>query len=132
MTPAAIVEAMRALVADRLAVKLADVRPDSRLIDDLGADSLDFVDLVFAIEKRFGVKLRDDELDALSHLDFSSPDVMRNGFLTREVIERLTPALPALRDLPDPERVTPATAFGLVTVAVLTAMVERKATSPDR
>lgn len=132
MTPAAIVEAMRALVADRLAVKLADVRPDSRLIDDLGADSLDFVDLVFAIEKRFGVKLRDDELDALSHLDFSSPDVMRNGFLTREVIERLTPALPALRDLPDPERVTPGTAFGLVTVAVLTAMVERKATSPDR
>jgi len=132
VTPAAIVEAMRALVADRLAVKLADVRPDSRLIDDLGADSLDFVDLVFAIEKRFGVKLRDDELDALSHLDFSSPDVMRNGFLTREVIERLTPALPALRDLPDPERVTPATAFGLVTVAVLTAMVERKATSPDR
>ena len=132
MTPAAIVEAMRALVADRLAVKLADVRPDSRLIDDLGADSLDFVDLVFAIEKRFGVKLRDDELDALSHLDFSSPDVMRNGFLTREVIERLTPALPALRDLPDPERVTPAAVFGLVTVAVLTAMVERKATSPDR
>jgi len=92
----------------------------------------DFVDLVFAIEKRFGVKLRDDELDALSHLDFSSPDVMRNGFLTREVIERLTPALPALRDLPDPERVTPAAVFGLVTVAVLTAMVERKATSPDR
>ncbi len=69
---------------------------------------------------------------ALSHLDFSSPDVMRNGFLTREVIERLTPALPALRDLPDPERVTPAAVFGLVTVAVLTAMVERKATSPDR
>ena len=132
MTSTAIAEAMRALVADALAVKLEDVRLDSRLVDDLGADSLDFVDLVFAIEKRFGVKLRDDELDALSQLDFSSPDVMRNGFLAREVIERLTPALPGLRDVPDPDKVMPAAIFGLVSVAVLCAMVERKATSPAR
>jgi len=42
------------------------------------------------------------------------------------VVERLLPALPALRDAPDLERVTPAALFGLVTVAALCAMVERK------
>jgi acyl carrier protein len=126
VSPDAVFEAMRALVADRLARKPGDVMLDSRLVDDLGADSLDFVDLVFAIEKRFGVKLRDDELDVLSQLDFSSPEVMRDGFLTPAVVERLMPALPALRDVADPARVTPAAVFGLITVDMLCAMVTRK------
>jgi len=126
MSPEAILAAMRDLVADRLARRPGDVTAESRLVDDLGADSLDFVDLVFAIEKRFGVKLRDDELDVLSQLDFSSPEVMRDGFLTPDVIERLVPALPALRAVPDPARVTPADVFGLITVDTLCAMVARK------
>jgi acyl carrier protein len=126
VTPASVLAGMRDLVADRLARKPAEVTAASRLVDDLGADSLDFVDLVFAIEKRFGVSLRDDELDVLSQLDFSSPEVMRDGFLTREVIDRLVPVLPALREVDDPARVTPAAVFGLVTVGLLCAMVERK------
>jgi len=84
------------------------------------------VDLVFAIEKRFGIKLRDDEHDVLSQLDFSSREVMQDGFLTPAVIERLRPALPALADVSDPDRVTPAAVFSLVTVGTLCAMVERK------
>jgi acyl carrier protein len=130
VSPDAILAAMRDLVADRLARKPGEVTAASRLVDDLGADSLDFVDLVFAIEKRFGVKLRDDELDVLSQLDFSSPEVMRDGFLTPDVIERLLPALPALRDVPDPARVTPADVFGLITVDTLCAMVARKLGPP--
>lgn len=39
------------MIADSLAVDESGVNLQSRLIDDLGADSLDFVDLVFAIEK---------------------------------------------------------------------------------
>jgi hypothetical protein len=65
-------------------------------------------------------------LDVLSQLDFSSPEVMRDGFLTRAVIERLMPALPTLRDVADLERVTPAAVFGLITVATLCGMVARK------
>jgi acyl carrier protein len=122
MSTEEILAALSDLVADRLACKPAEVTPESRLVDDLGADSLDFVDLVFAIEKRFGVSLRDDELDVLSGLDFSSPE----GFLTRDVVTLLTRALPALREVADPERVTPAAVFGLVTVGALGAMVERR------
>ena len=72
------------MIADSLAVDESQVVPEARLIDDLGADSLDFVDLVFAIEKEFGVKVREADFNFLARLDFSSPEVMRDGFITRE------------------------------------------------
>ena len=52
---------MRTLVSQSLAVDLPTVRMESRLTTELGASSLDFVDMNFMIEKRFGVKLRDGE-----------------------------------------------------------------------
>ena len=48
---------IRQIVAERLFHKPEEVTLQSRLIADLGADSLDFVDLQFLIEKRFGIEL---------------------------------------------------------------------------
>ncbi len=45
-----IYKAMRSLVADSLALKEDEIQPQCRLTDDLGADSLDFIDIIFAIE----------------------------------------------------------------------------------
>jgi len=117
---------MRRLVADSLALKVVDIEPTSRLVDDLGADSLDFLDIVFSIEREFSVKLRDSDLDFLSRLDFSSPDVMREGRLTTATLERVRPWLPRLAELPDPEAVTPAQLFSAVDIEALCAVVERK------
>src|SRR5262245_18418710 len=99
--------AIQPLIADRLALKPADVAMDSRLIDDLGADSLDLLDIVFGIEKLFGVKMRDGELDFLTRLDFSSPEVMREGYLTIETVDRLKTWLPNLRAAADPTKISP-------------------------
>jgi acyl carrier protein len=117
---------VRRLLADRLAVKLETIALDSRLIDDLGADSLDFIDLVFNLEKKFGVKIPEDEFDFLARLDFTSPEVMREGFLTVETVEKLRPRLPGLGEVPDPGRVTPKDLFGLLTVASLCELVESR------
>jgi len=117
---------MRRLVADSLALKVVDIEPTSRLVDDLGADSLDFLDIVFSIEREFSVKLRDSDLDFLSRLDFSSPDVMREGRLTTATLERVRPWLPRLTEIPDPEAVTPAQLFSAVDIEALCAVVERK------
>lgn len=38
-------------------IETSDISPDSNMISDLGIDSLDFLDISFAIEKKFGVKL---------------------------------------------------------------------------
>ena len=126
MDPEKIREIMRGLVADSLALKLEDVRPESRLTDDLGADSLDFIDMIFLIEKKFGIKVRDGEFDFISRLDFSSPKVMKEGFLTPEAIERLKDRLPALNQVPDPTKVTPAKLFSLISVETLCRLVERQ------
>jgi acyl carrier protein len=119
-------DAVRALVADSLAQDADDVRLDSRLITDLGADSLDFIDMIFALEKRFGVKIRQGELDFLAKLDVSDPKVMREGFLAREAVESLQRWLPALRAVPDASKVTPAQVFSFITVETLCIMVESK------
>ena len=116
---------LRAMIADSLAVDEADVTLQSRLIDDLGADSLDFVDLVFAIEKAFGVKIREADLNFLARLDFSSPTVMKDGFLTAETLDTLLPLMPALGNVPDRARVTPGELFSLLTAESLCLMVER-------
>ena len=130
MTRDELVTAVRALLADRLALKVERVTLRSRLIDDLGADSLDFIDLVFTLEKKFGIKIREEEFDFLSRLDFSSPEVMRDGFLTVEAVEKLRPRLPGLGELADPARVTPKVLFGLLTVETLCDLVQTRLTDP--
>ena len=117
---------IRALIADSLAVDESTITPQSRLIDELGADSLDFVDLTFAIEKAFGVRLRESELNFLAKLDFSSPAVMQGGYLTRDTIASVRPLLPALDRVPDPGRVTPGELFSLLTVETLCLMIQRR------
>ena len=117
---------MIALVADSLAVPKDDVTARSRLFEDLGADSLDFIDIVFSIEKAFSIKVRDSELDFLSRLDFSSPAVMRDGHLTRETVDRMAQWLPRLREVPDRGAVTPRELLSLIDIETLCALVERK------
>ena len=45
------------IIADTSEIDLATITPDSHTIDDLGIDSLDFLDIVFAIDKEFGIKV---------------------------------------------------------------------------
>jgi acyl carrier protein len=118
---------LRSMIADSIAIDESQISLDSRLIDDLGADSLDFVDLVFAIEKELGVKVRESDFNFLTRLDFSSPAVMKDGFLTPATIEQLIPMLPDLQRVPDRERVTPGQLFSLLTVESLCLMIARHA-----
>lgn len=117
---------LRTMIAESLAIDEADIAIESRLIDELGADSLDFVDLMFAIEKQFGVTLREADLNFLTKLDFSSPAVMKDGFVTPETIATIAPLLPALNNVPDRDRVTPRQLFSLLTVETLCLMIARR------
>ena len=121
---------VRGCLADSLAIKPDQIALHSRLIADLGADSLDFLDILFMLEKKFGVKMQEKEFDFLARLDFSSPAVMRDGFLTEETVANLVPWLPALRQVSDRDRVTPGRLFSLITVETLCVMVEQKGAAP--
>lgn len=57
-----IFEKTRAILADVLGVEKDEITPESTLIGDLGAESIDFLDISFRIEKEFGVKFPQEEL----------------------------------------------------------------------
>lgn len=53
-------EKVRDIVVEQLGVEAADVTIDSTFIDDLGADSLDIVELIMAFEEEFGIEIPDE------------------------------------------------------------------------
>ena len=58
-------EKIRSLIAEELDVNIDDVTPGASILDDLGADSLDIVELVMALEEEFDVTVEDDEVQKL-------------------------------------------------------------------
>lgn len=54
------------MVAEQLGVKEDDVKPDSSFVDDLGADSLDTVELIMALEEEFDTEIPDEDAEKLS------------------------------------------------------------------
>ena len=50
------------LIAEKLGKKVEDIKPESRLIEDLGADSLDIVELIMTFEDEFNISLPDEEV----------------------------------------------------------------------
>ncbi len=113
-------------IAASLAVAEADMTPESRLTDDLGADSLDFVDMVFMLDREFDIRVRETEFNFLTRLDFSSPEVMKEGFLTSPVVDRLASWLPAIATIADRSRITPRQLFSLITVESICIVVQRR------
>ncbi len=65
MAPEEIARKVKGTIADRLGVPEGDVQPTAALVEDLGADSLDLVELVMAIEEQFEVEIPDDEVQRL-------------------------------------------------------------------
>ncbi|MBI4040435.1 MAG: acyl carrier protein [Deltaproteobacteria bacterium] len=58
-------EKVKGIISDQLGVDMAQVKSSSSLIDDLGADSLDIVELVMAMEEEFGLEIPDEEAEKI-------------------------------------------------------------------
>lgn len=68
-----IFEKVKATLVDALSVDEDDVTDNATLMGDLGAESIDFLDIVFRLEKTFGIKIPQEELmprDILSNADY--------------------------------------------------------------
>ena len=59
----AVYEEIQEIIASKLSIDPADVKPESHFIDDLGADSLDLADLVMAIEEKYEIDFANEDTD---------------------------------------------------------------------
>ena len=58
-------EKIQEMLADALNLSVDKVTPDARIVDDLGADSLDVVELLSRLEDEFGIIIPDEEVETL-------------------------------------------------------------------
>ena len=59
-------ERIKQIIVDNLNVKAEQITPEAKFIEDLGADSLDTVELVMALEEEFGNEIPDEEAEKLT------------------------------------------------------------------
>ncbi len=59
---------VKKIVAEQLGVNEADIKIDSSFVDDLGADSLDTVELVMALEEEFECEIPDEEAEKITNV----------------------------------------------------------------
>lgn len=62
---AAVQDKITEIIVEQLGVKPEEVNADASFVDDLGADSLDTVELVMALEEEFGVEIPDEDAEKI-------------------------------------------------------------------
>ena len=65
----ALLDDIKEVVVEQLSVNADEVKEDAKFVEDLGADSLDVVELVMALEEKFDIEIPDDEAEKIQTLN---------------------------------------------------------------
>lgn len=124
MTREDIFAKIKEILADAMGVDEDDVTPEATLRGDLGAESIDFLDIVFRLEQAFGIKIQQGELfpDSLAQ----NADFVQDGKVTAKGIAAIKERLPHV-DLSRFEQDPQVTKIGdIFTVEALVRFVQNK------
>jgi acyl carrier protein len=86
-------------VAEVLARAPAEVKPGSRLMTDLGAESLDLVELMFLLEQEFGIRLNREDLSLSAQLGLTEEELRSGEVLTPRALALLKERFPDAADV---------------------------------
>jgi len=114
---------IRQIIAECMLRKIDDIQLSSKLISELGMDSLDFLDVIFAIEKKFKIKFRNGEFEKLLRLDILLENSDPQGLIKLSELENLKPYLPELAGTND-QQISAVQLFAMISVESLTIAAE--------
>ena len=92
ITPAQIEQKVKEIIAQKLAVPIEQVLPESRLIEDLKVDSFGAVELMFEIEEAFGLNIPDSDLERVR----SVQDIV--GYVTEWLAKKAADGAPEVSE----------------------------------
>ena len=115
-------EMCRVIVAESLGKPLTDVALTSVLMEDLHAESLDFLDIVFRIERDFKIEITRGEMERASRGDMTPEEFAPNGVISEAGLTRLRELMPEARDRITPG-LRPSTILTLFSVQTFANMV---------
>ncbi|HVV85423.1 MAG TPA: acyl carrier protein [Kofleriaceae bacterium] len=94
VSTAPVADQVRVIVADALGRPHDDVTVTSSLMEDLGAESLDFLDIVFQLEQTFGIEITRGEMERAARGDMSDDDFAPGGVISEAGLARLRELMP--------------------------------------
>lgn len=96
-------EKVRQTFVDALGVESVEVILEARVIDDLGAESLDFLDIAYRLEQSFKIKIPRGEVKAKSQEGLAADEWEKDGMLTEKALAKLREVMPEI----DPAEIKP-------------------------
>lgn len=72
-------EKLKQIIVDQLGVEPGDITPAASFVDDLGADSLDRVELIMALEEAFGIEIPDEQAEKIVTVQDAVDYVQKNA-----------------------------------------------------
>jgi acyl carrier protein len=121
----AIGEAVRAIVAESLGRPITDVQLTSVLMAELGAESLDFLDIVFRIEREFKIEITRGEMERAARGDMTPEEFAPSGVISEAGLARLRELMPEAADRIGPG-LRPSTILSLFSTRTFANMVIAK------
>ena len=118
---------VRECVADALGLETSEVTLESNLMDDLDADSLAFLDIVFKLEQAFDIEITRGEMERAARGDMSEDDFAPSGVISEAGLVRLRELLPESADK-ILSGLRPNQILGLFTVGTFSQIVGGKMT----
>ena len=116
---------VRKLVAEALAKDVSAVRAGSILMSELGAESLDFLDIVFKLEHAFGIQITRGEMEKAARGEMGEDEFAPKGVISEQGLERLRELMPEARDRIQPG-LRPIQILSLFSVQTFVRLVETK------
>ncbi|HEX8700925.1 MAG TPA: phosphopantetheine-binding protein [Myxococcaceae bacterium] len=87
-------QAVRAVVAEALARDVSEVKLESILMEELGAESLDFLDIVFKLERAFDIQITRGEMERAARGTMSDEEFAPSGLISEAGLARLRELMP--------------------------------------